>query len=154
MIKKLLLLSIFSVSLFAMSGQELFESKCTSCHGLKPPTTKDERMAIVAPPIGNILYHLNHDFKSPEEIKKHIVEFTLNPTKEKAICPSVRRFGVMPSQKENVTESEINLIAEFLTNIIIYSNNSHKGGNKGCSGGACSSKQNGNGGGCSSKHQH
>jgi cytochrome c len=150
--KKLLLLVIFSISLFASSGQKLFEEKCMTCHSKTPPSSKQERMDLVAPPIGNVLYHLDQEFKTPEEIKKHIVEFTLNPSKEKAICNSVKRFGVMPSQKENVTKEELSAIADFLTNIIVYSKNSHAKGKRSCDGKSCSTKSQAKS--CNSKHQH
>jgi cytochrome c len=156
--KKLLLLSILVISLFASEGQKLFEQKCTSCHNITPPSTMSERQNMVAPPIGNVLYHLDMEFKTPDEIKKHIVAFTLNPTKEKAICNSVKRFGLMPSQKGNVTEDELNKIADFLTQVIAYTRNSHQSKKGGCGGGcstkgnkSCSSKGGGCGGGCSTK---
>jgi mono/diheme cytochrome c family protein len=158
--KKLLSLSILAISLFASEGQKLFEQKCTACHNITPPSTMSERQNIVAPPIGNVLYHLDMEFKTADAIKKHIVEFTLNPTKEKAICNSVKRFGLMPSQKESVTKAELEKIADFLTQVIAYTRNSHANkGKGGCNSGACSSKGNnscsskggGCGGGCSTK---
>lgn len=148
--KKLLLLATLTVSLFAISGQELFETKCMSCHGIKVPVNKTEKQQLIAPPIGNILYHLAQDFSSPEKIKKHIVEFSLNPTKEKAICKSVKRFGLMPSQKGNVTEDELNKIADFLNQIIAFSKNSHS--KKGCNSKTCSTKSQGKS--CSDKYHH
>jgi cytochrome c553 len=156
--KKLLFLSILAISLFASEGQKLFEQKCTSCHNITPPSTMSERQNMVAPPIGNVLYHLDMEFKTADAIKKHIVEFTLNPTKEKAICNSVKRFGLMPSQKGSVSEAELNKIADFLTQVIAYTRNSHQSKKGGCAGGcstkgnkSCSSKGGGCGGGCSTR---
>jgi hypothetical protein len=152
MIRVLLLTCLTVFSLFGATGRELFEQKCTSCHFTQVPSSAAERQKLVAPPIGNVLFHLDQEFKTPQEIKDHIVDITLNPTMDKAICNSVKRFGLMPSQKDAVTQEELNQIAEFLINIIVYSKNTHRGG---CSGKACGSKaghacasQQGGKGGC------
>lgn len=131
--KKLLLLSMLSISLFASSGKELFEQKCTSCHSINQPSSFEEAKKQIAPPIGNVLFHLDGHFKTSEEIKNHINEFVMNPTMDKAICNSVKRFGLMPSQKGVVTKEELNKISQFLTEVITYSKNSHSQ-NKGCGG--------------------
>jgi cytochrome c553 len=155
-VKKLALLVVVAISLFASKGKQLFEQKCVFCHAKTPPATMQEREKMIAPPIGNVLYHLDMSFKTADEIKSHINSFVMNPTKEKAICNSVKRFGLMPSQKGVLTKDELNQISEFLTNIIIYSKNSHKK-RKGCGGGcAVGAKKGGCGssgskGGCGCK---
>jgi cytochrome c len=159
MLKSILVVLVLSLSLFASSGKQIFDAKCTSCHNIMPPQSKTERKAVIAPPIGNILFHLGQEFKNQEDIKKHIVNFTLNPTKEKAICNSVKRFGLMPSQKGNITKEELEKVADFLTDVIVYNKNSHKQ-KKGCRGGSCSTKDSKkscsskNKGGCNTKKSH
>ena len=120
-----------------------------TCHAIQPPQTHEEMKKTIAPPIGNVLHHLRMDFKTPEEIKTHINDFVMNPTLEKAICPSVKRFGLMPSMKDQVTKEELNSISEFLLDVIAFmqnshnKNKSHNGGScssGGCSGGACKTK--------------
>jgi mono/diheme cytochrome c family protein len=137
--KKLIVVITMSMALFGATGKELFEQKCTSCHSITPPTTHEEIKKFVAPPIGNVLFHLDKEFQSANEIKNHIINFTMNPTKEKAICRSVKRFGLMPSQKDNVNEQQLDKIAEFLVSVIAYSKNSQKNQNS-CKSGGCSSK--------------
>ena len=40
----------------------------------------------------------------------------MNPSKEKAKClpKSIKRFGIMPSQKDNLTEKELSLIVNYI----------------------------------------
>jgi hypothetical protein len=61
-----------------------------------------------------VVRHLNINFTTKSEKKKHIVDFVFNPTKEKAICRSVRRFGLMPSLKGAITEKELNSVADYI----------------------------------------
>jgi mono/diheme cytochrome c family protein len=94
-------------------GQELFTQKCATCHASKGDAVRSQR---VAPPIKNVMYHMNDEFKTKEDIKKHIMDFVVNPTKEKALCPSVRKFGVMPSQKGIVSSKDLETITNWLVN--------------------------------------
>jgi hypothetical protein len=71
---------------------------------------------MIAPPIRGIMFHMNEHFSNNKEIiKEHINDFVLNPSKDKAICKSVRRFGVMPSQKKNITKKELAKVAIWMT---------------------------------------
>ncbi len=111
-------------SLFAMqSGEELFIQKCTSCHSINMPTSDSN---LKAPPAVGIMFHLNENFSNDEEIKKHILSFTLHPDKETAICKSVRNFGLMPSQKDNVSKEELELIADWLVDDVYISRRKYK----------------------------
>ncbi len=40
-----------------------------------------------------------------------MVQFLLVGLIVKAICRSVRRFGLMPSQRENITDDELDIVA-------------------------------------------
>ncbi len=114
--KKIILTAIIATGFLSAaekSGEELFKAKCAVCHKMGNPQTLD-KTKFVAPPLMGVVTHLQEAFKTKEERVKHIKEFVLNPTKEKAICPSVKRFGLMPSQKGNVSEEELAKIAEFM----------------------------------------
>ena len=100
-------------SLFASDGAELFEQKCASCHTINKPA---DTSTMLAPPLRGLMYHMSESFDNKEDIIKHINSFVMNPTKEKAICRSVRRFGVMPSQKGLLTDKELDTIAKWMTN--------------------------------------
>ena len=92
-------------------GQELFIKKCSTCHVLQMPS---DRSQMVAPPARGIMFHMSEAFNSNKEIKKHITKFTINPTKDKAICNSVRRFGLMPSQKGSISDKELEIVAQWM----------------------------------------
>jgi len=115
-VKKIILIAIIATGFLSaaeQSGEELFKAKCAVCHKMGNPQTMD-KTKMVAPALVGVATHLQQVFKTKEERVKHIKEFVVNPTKEKAICPSVKKFGLMPSQKGNVTEEELAKIAEFM----------------------------------------
>ena len=110
--KKIILTACLAGSaLFANGGEELFMNKCATCHVMERPADKS---TMIAPPAKGIMFHMGEDIGSDEKILAHIKSFTMNPTKDKAICKSVRRFGLMPSQKENITEEELEIVAKWM----------------------------------------
>ena len=110
--KKTIALALLAT--FSWGGQELYKLNCTSCHLNDRPQTPQERQSMIAPPITGIMFHLSEEFDSKEAIKNHIVEFSLNPTYETAICESIDRFGIMPSMEGIVNKEELGLIANWL----------------------------------------
>ncbi len=116
MLKNLLLavtlVTTFVSSLSALDrGEELFMQKCAVCHVMQRPADKSQ---MIAPPAKGIMFHMSEEIGSDEKILAHIKSFTINPTKEKAICRSVRRFGLMPSQRENITDEELDIVAHWM----------------------------------------
>ena len=107
----LLLFSLSSGSLLASSGENLFKEKCMTCHTMVRPADKS---TMVAPPAKGLMFHMSEDIGSDKKILAHIKSFTMNPTKEKAICKSVRRFGLMPSQKDSITQAELDIVAKWM----------------------------------------
>lgn len=101
-----------TTSLHASSnGEALFQKKCASCHTM---TRLQDKSNLIAPPVMGLMYHMSENFKNKEEIVQHINSFVMNPTEEKAVCRSVRRFGLMPSQKGLLSEDELNSIAQWM----------------------------------------
>ena len=98
-------------ALFANNAEELFLNKCAVCHVMEIP---QDRSQMIAPPAKGIMFHMTEEIGSDEDILAHIKSFTINPTKDKAICRSVRRFGLMPSQKENITQEELAIVAKWM----------------------------------------
>ena len=109
--KIILILSLMATILSANNAEELFMNKCAICHVMERPADKSE---MVAPPAKGIMFHMGEEIGSDEKILAHIKSFTMNPTKAKAICRSVRRFGLMPSQKENITQEELDIVAQWM----------------------------------------
>ena len=109
------LVLIATTSLHASSnGEVLFEEKCASCHTMTRP---QDMSNMLAPPVKGLMFHMDEHFKNKEEIVQHINSFVMNPTQEQAICRSVRRFGLMPSQKGLLSAEELNTIAEWMVQI-------------------------------------
>lgn len=113
-ISKILLTTVittFALSASTTTGEELFNSKCSICHKSSMPQNKNE---MIAPLAKGVMFHLREALKDDAKIKEHMADFVLNPTKEKAICKSVQKFGLMPSQKGAVTKEEVEKIADYM----------------------------------------
>lgn len=113
--KKLILLISFLLLSTASYGNEkgkiLFMDKCSSCHVMEIP---QDRSTLAGPPAKGIMFHMSEAFSNKTDIQKHIEEFVLNPTLEKAICRSTRRFGLMPSQKGLISKEELKIVATWM----------------------------------------
>lgn len=135
---KLLLLITTLMALFAStsyaeaSGEALFKAKCASCH---VNTRPNDTSTLLAPPTMGVVRHVKMNYPSKKEAVKFISDYVLNPSKEKAVCESnkIKRFGLMPSQKGQVTQKELESIASWM-----YDNFANWGRGKGkCQGGNC-----------------
>ncbi len=95
------------------SGADLFKAKCASCHVTTRPT---DISTLVAPPVMGVMRHIKMTYDSKEEAVKFITSYALNPDESKAVCMSdkIKRFGLMPSQKGNVTEAQLKTIASWM----------------------------------------
>lgn len=115
--KKLLLASSLVLTLgsnlvASQDIKEIFVQKCAICHKMTIPSDKS---TMLGPPARGIMFHMNVAFNNDNKIiKNHILDFVLNPTKEKAICRSVNRFGLMPSQKGVITKDELEKVAQWM----------------------------------------
>jgi len=102
-------------------GEKIFQEVCTKCHRTSRPSNKEERMSMLAPPIMGVMFHVNDGVKASSEEKKQkvidfIVDYAHYPSAEKSFCEkgAIKRFGVMPSQKENISKEELILVANYL----------------------------------------
>jgi len=103
-----------------LDGKKLLEQKCATCHNLQmpPAISKDE----LAPPMMAVGFHMP-DFMKPKDESQRIpmaiefvVDFIRNPLLENSKCDkeSIKRYGLMPSQKDKVTKEEAKAIAEYM----------------------------------------
>ncbi len=112
----LLLLVFGAVSVMAQEkGSILFEEKCASCH-LKQRPSFEEMNTMIAPPVMGVMTHVKMTKTTKPEAVKFIVDYIFEPTSAKALCmkQSIDRFGLMPSQKGNITKEEATFIAGYL----------------------------------------
>jgi cytochrome c len=102
-----------------LDGEALAKAKCAQCHNLDmpPKTSEDEK----APPLFTITVHLKDWIKADTDTERRAKfiafakDYTLNPTREKSYCDekSLKSYGLMPSQKGNVTANEVGAIAAW-----------------------------------------
>ena len=94
-------------------AEELFKNKCASCHSTTRPTDMNR---VVAPAIMGVMRHVKMSYPNKKDAVAFIKDYVVNPTKEKAVCMpmKIKRFGLMPSQKGNVTDEELEVIANWM----------------------------------------
>ncbi len=94
-------------------AEVLFDAKCAACHSKTRPTDMSN---VVAPALMGVMRHIKMTYPNKEVAVKFMVDYILEPTKEKAICmpKKIERFGLMPSQKGNVTEAELKTITSWM----------------------------------------
>jgi cytochrome c len=103
-----------------VDGDKLIEEKCSKCHNLDMPPKSYENE--IAPSMMAVTFHLKDFIKSnnPSEHENKVVTFikdyAINPSRKKSFCDkaSLDSYGVMPSQKGNVTEDELEAIAHYM----------------------------------------
>jgi len=105
-----------------LDGKILIEKKCASCHNLAmPPVISDDELA---PPMMAVAFHMPN-FMNPRDESQRIpmaiefvVDYVQSPSLEKSKCDvkSIKRYGLMPSQKEKVSEDEVLAIATYMFN--------------------------------------
>ncbi len=111
--KKLITITALSSLIFAQSGEEIFKAKCATCHTSQNPATLDQK-SLIAPNINNALSHVKRNFNTKEKAVNFMVDYILNPNPSKSVCPSIDRFGPMPSQKGIVTKDEAIKVSNYL----------------------------------------
>ncbi len=118
-------------SLFAAEkltpGEQIFQKKCAACH-MKLISKKEALTNIKklkAPPMVEVSGRLKEMITIRDDvddmIKRAVViafikDYVLNPDVEKSMCRvmAVDRFGVMPSQRGNISEEELQQVAEWV----------------------------------------
>ena len=99
--------------LYAQDGASLFEAKCAACH----QTTRPSNMStLVAPPVMGVMRHVKMRYGTKEDAVAFITSYALHPEASKAVCKpqKIKRFGLMPSQKGNVSKEELQTIASWM----------------------------------------
>ncbi|NPA66407.1 MAG: c-type cytochrome [Epsilonproteobacteria bacterium] len=103
-----------------LDGEKLIKEKCSACHNLDlpPKTFEDEK----APPMMAVAFHVkdfikvsNESDRIPKAIE-FVKDYVLYPDAKKSFCDkkSLQTYGVMPSQKGNVSEDELQAIATYM----------------------------------------
>ncbi len=108
-------------------GKALLKEKCSACHNLDLPA--NWKASKLAPPIMAVTFHV-YDLVDKDiatkyySSKKFISNYVLNPSLEKSLCDknSLKEYGLMPSQKNNVTKEELDAITTYMLNFYTQEN--------------------------------
>ena len=105
--------ALTSFSNAAEAAEVLFDAKCAMCHSKTRPA---DMSTVVAPALMGVMRHVKMTYPDKDEAVKFMVDYILVPSEEKAICMpgKIERFGLMPSQKANVTEAELKTITSWM----------------------------------------
>ncbi len=97
----------------APTAEQLFDTKCAVCHIKTRPADKS---ALIAPPVMGVMRHVKEHYGDKATAVAFISDYVMNPQRSKAVCMprSIKRFGLMPSQKGAVTEAEVQQIAGWM----------------------------------------
>jgi len=100
-------------SLFASNGENLFIQKCSMCHVTSPVEDKN---SLVAPAVFGVMRHVKIAHSTKEKAMVFMNDYVMNPSKEKSVCKpkKIKKFGLMPSQKGNVSPHELKIITSWM----------------------------------------
>ncbi|MDA3907854.1 MAG: cytochrome c [Sulfurimonas sp.] len=109
---------IIAASLFVQASdviESLAEKKCGTCH-LMGKVTKEKLNKMAAPPYWALAKKVKVAYPNRLDGIDFIINYTLNPSEDKMLFPkeTKERFGVMPSQKDALTEDELRAIATYI----------------------------------------
>jgi cytochrome c len=113
-----------SIGSFANSkGKMLFMQKCATCHSLSFPKNKSD---MIAPPAPGVMFHMHQRFDSNDKILSYMRDFVMNPSKKTSLKKETKRFGLMPSQKGNITKDELDTVTKWMVENIHMNKKQHK----------------------------
>ena len=128
------LLLLFSTLVLAeVTGKEVYETKCASCHKLYIPASElienfmeqnNSILKLTAPSVNQMVFRLKSRIGDPKgdedihrmEIDSFVADYLMNPDKSKSVClPKVlKHFETMPSMKGKISVDEIDAVSTFL----------------------------------------
>ena len=104
-------------------AKELYISKCATCHSLSFPKNKAD---MIAPPTPGVMFHMRERFDTDEKILAYMRDFVMNPTTKTSLKKETKRFGLMPSQKGNITPDELNIVTKWMVENVHMNKKQHK----------------------------
>ncbi|QFR42470.1 c-type cytochrome [Sulfurimonas xiamenensis] len=119
-VKNIVLYTLLTTStLFSQSGEELFNKYCAECHttilGVDESGGKIKNI-YGAPYAKDVIHKLKTETKTKEEFISFIKDYINEPDKRKSVYgkKAIKQFGLMPSLKGAMTDSESSILAEYL----------------------------------------
>jgi len=114
--KNILIVLLLSVSgLFALSSEEVYESKCASCHKATSSMGVNDS-SMKAPSMNMISMRIKKVKGSKENFIAFVKDYIQNPSEDKGVCMPMafKRFGTMPAIGKSMSEEEIILVSQWL----------------------------------------
>ncbi len=118
--KNIVLFSVLSTSaLLAQSGEALFGKYCASCHTTVIGVNEsggELTNVYEAPYAGDVIHKLKSETKTKEAFLVFIKDYINEPDKRKSLYgkKAIKDFGLMPSLKGVMTDSESTKLAEYM----------------------------------------
>jgi mono/diheme cytochrome c family protein len=109
--KKLFLLTTLLSLIASANGANIFKAKCVMCHTDKNITSKAN---LIGPPIDEVMLHVKEKYSNKKEAIVFMKNYIFKPDPKKALCASMDKFGIMPSQKGIISPKEADEVLEFL----------------------------------------
>lgn len=118
--KKTILFTLLASSLFGSSGEAIFKEKCISCHLLKKGWQIEMKSELLAPTAFGVAKNLRGIFSSKEQFRNFVVDYLNEPQRIKVRCKEevVKKFGLMPSMKDVLSDDEKRIVADYLFDLI------------------------------------
>jgi len=97
----------------SINAEDIFNTKCLMCHTNKKidPSNKAN---LIGPPADEVMMHVKENFKDKDKAIDFMVDYIFNPDAKKALCASMDKFGLMPSQKGIITKDEAIAVSEYM----------------------------------------
>jgi len=123
-IKKILfLIPLATTILFSQTtGEEVFNKNCADCHatilGVTHDGGYDNTLITSAPYVSDLVKKLKEKTLTEEKFTEFIKEYIENPNKRKSLYGkrAIKKFGLMPSLKGVMNDSEKSLLIDYLYN--------------------------------------
>jgi len=118
--KNIVLFTVLSTSaLLAQSGEALFGKYCASCHTTVVGVNEsggELTNVYEAPYAGDVINKLKAETKTKEAFITFVKDYINEPDKRKSLYgkKAIKDFGLMPSLKGAMTDSESTILAEYM----------------------------------------
>ena len=109
-----------------ISGKEVFEKRCMSCHQINLPqgmmqpkesqAFKEAMRSMKAPPMSKIAQMAKDKHPSKEAFVHYVTDFITHPDATKSVCmkKAIEGFGLMPAIGKTMDEKEKVAVAEWM----------------------------------------
>jgi mono/diheme cytochrome c family protein len=111
-----------TILLSQTTGEDVFKKNCAVCHatilGITNDGGYDNSYITPAPYVSDLVKKLKKETGSKEKFAEFIKEYIDNPNKRKSLYGkrAIKKFGLMPSLKNAISDEEKSLLINYLYN--------------------------------------